>query len=67
MDNTLDHVCPSVLPSVQGTDSTYQIEKDNPILSNSFPVNIDPKTVVKPYSNPQTSPLGPYKTKTTPK
>merc|ERR1711873_151295 len=28
---------------------------------------VDPKTVVKPYSNPQTSPLGPHKTKTTPK
>ena len=28
---------------------------------------VDPKTVVKPYSNPQTSPIGPHKTKTTPK
>ena len=28
---------------------------------------VDPKTVVKPYSDPQTSLLGPHKTKTTPK
>ena len=28
---------------------------------------VDPKTVVKPYSDPQTSQLGPHKTKTTPK
>ena len=28
---------------------------------------VDPKTVVKSYSNPQTSPIGPHKTKMPPK
>ena len=55
-------------------------KKDPNIKSKSYArveVNIEnesysttsvvPKTVVKPYSDPQTSPIGPHKTKTTPK
>ena len=46
------------------SNATVEGKIENESFSTTW---VDPKTFVKPYSNPQSSPLGPHKTKMTPK
>ena len=46
------------------SNARFEGNIDNESCSTTL---VDPKTFVKPYSNPQSSPLGPHKTKMTPK